>query len=105
MGGALYLTVLGALGIGLGTILRRTAAAIATLVSLLLVFPILAGFLPSPWNDDVSKYLPGQAGGGIFRVVSRSTNALSPWAGFGVFVAYALVSLIVGGVLLAKRDA
>ena len=35
IGGAMYLSVLGALGIGLGTILRRTAGAIAALVGLL----------------------------------------------------------------------
>ncbi|MEY2462097.1 MAG: type transport system permease protein [Acidimicrobiaceae bacterium] len=105
VGGALYLSVLGALGIGLGAIFRRTAGAIAALVGMLLILPVLAGFLPSPWNDDVSKYLPGQAGGEIFRVVARSSNSLSPWTGFAVFVAYAVVSLVIGAVLLAKRDA
>jgi ABC-type transport system involved in multi-copper enzyme maturation permease subunit len=105
VGGALYLTVLGALGIGLGTILRRTAGAIATLVSLLLILPLIAQLLPSPWNDDVSRYLPAQAGSQIFRVIPRTTNALSPWTGFAVLAAYALVSLILGGILLAKRDA
>jgi ABC-2 type transport system permease protein len=105
VGGALYLSVLGALGIGLGAIFRRTAGAIAALVGMLLILPVLAGFLPSPWNDDVSKYLPGQAGGEIFRVVARSSNSLSPWTGFAVFVTYAVVSLVIGAVLLAKRDA
>ncbi|MEY2588024.1 MAG: type transport system permease protein [Acidimicrobiaceae bacterium] len=105
VGGALYLSVLGALGIGLGAIFRRTAGAIAALVGMLLILPVLAGFLPSPWNDDVSNYLPGQAGGEIFRVVARSSNSLSPWTGFAVFVAYAVVSLVIGAVLLAKRDA
>lgn len=105
IGGALYLTVLGALGIGLGTILRRTAGAIAALVSLLLILPILASFLPTPWNDDITKYLPGQAGGEIFRVIPRSANALAPWTCFAVFAAYALISLVIGAVLLTKRDA
>ena len=105
VGGALYLSAIGLLGLGLATILRRTAGAIATLVGLLLIVPILANFLPSPWNDDVSKYLPGEAGGGIFRVVRRSTTALSPWPGFAVLCAYAAVALIVGGVLLDRRDA
>jgi hypothetical protein len=104
IGGALYLAALGALGIGLGVILRRTAGAIATLVGLLLVAPVLASFLPSPWNDDIQKYLPGLAGGAIFRVIPEA-NALSPWAGFAVLVGYAVASLVVGGVLLVMRDA
>ena len=105
IGGALYLTVLGALGIGLGTIVRRTSGAIAVLVTMLLILPVLAELLPSPWNDDVSKYLPAQAGGGIFRVIPRTANALSPWNGFAVFVGYAHVSLLIGAVLLTRRDA
>ena len=69
VGGAMYLSVLGALGIGLGTILRRTAGAIAALVGLLLILPILVNFLPSPWNTDISKYLPLSAGNNVFHTV------------------------------------
>jgi hypothetical protein len=104
IGGALYLAALGALGIGLGAILRRTAGAIATLVGLLLVAPVLASFLPSPWNDDIQRYLPGLAGGAIFRVIPE-VNGLSPWVGFAVLVAYAVASLALGAVLLVVRDA
>jgi ABC-2 type transport system permease protein len=104
VGGALYLAALGTLGIGLGTILRRTAGAIAALVALLLILPILTNFLPSPWNDDISRYLPGQAGGAIFRVV-RDSNGLAPWVGFGVLCAYAAVALGIGALVLVRRDA
>jgi len=105
VGGALYLATVGLLGLGLATVLRRTAGAIATLVGLLLVLPILANFLPSPWNDDVARYLPGEAGGSLFHVVQRDPSALSPWAGFAVLAAYAVASLLVGAVLLQRRDA
>jgi len=69
------------------------------------VLPILVNFLPSPWNDDISKYLPGQAGGAVFQVVQRDSTALSAWAGFAVLCAYAAVALIVGAVLVDRRDA
>ncbi len=105
VGGALYLTAIGLMGVGLAVILRRTAGAIATLVGLLLVLPILVNFLPSPWNDDIARYLPGEAGGAIFQVVRRSSTALSPWAGFAVLCAYAAVALVVGAVLIDRRDA
>jgi len=105
VGGALYLAVVGLLGLGLATVLRRTAGAIATLVGLLLVLPILVNFLPSPWNDDIAKYLPGEAGGSVFHVVQRSQTALSPWAGFAVLCAYAAAALLAGAVLLQRRDA
>jgi ABC-2 type transport system permease protein len=105
VGGAMYLAVLGALGIGLGTILRRTAGAIAALVGLLLILPILVNFLPSPWNTDISKYLPLQAGNNVFHTAAQSNTDLSLWVGFGVFCAYAVASLALGAVLLARRDA
>lgn len=104
LGGAMYLAVIGLMGLGLAAILRRTAGAIATLVGVLLVLPILVNFLPSPWNDDIAKYLPGQAGGAIFQVV-RDPSALSPWAGFAVLCAYAAIALVVGAVLVDRRDA
>ncbi|MFI5041621.1 MAG: ABC transporter permease subunit [Acidimicrobiales bacterium] len=105
VGGAVYLSVLGALGIGLGTILRRTAGAIAVLVSLLLILPILVNFLPSPWSTDIAKYLPLQAGNAVFHVGGRASTDLSLWTGFAVFCAYAVVSVVVGAVLLTRRDA
>jgi ABC-type transport system involved in multi-copper enzyme maturation permease subunit len=105
VGGALYLAVLGALGIGLATIVRRTAGAIATLVGLLLIVPIFVSFLPSPWNDDISRYLPSQAGTAIFQVLRNRGNTLSAWVGFGVFCAYAAVALALGAVRLTRSDA
>lgn len=105
IGGALYLAAIGILGLGLGAIMRRTAGAIATLVGLLLVLPILVNFLPSPWNDDIVRYLPGEAGTAVFQVVRDNTNGLSAWAGFGVLCAYVVAALVVGAVLLDRRDA
>jgi ABC-2 type transport system permease protein len=105
IGGAAYLAVIGALGIGLGTILRRTAGAIFALVGLLLILPILVNFLPSPWSTDISKYLPLQAGNNVFQTAKLSSANLSLWVGFAVFCAYAVVSLAVGAALLVRRDA
>ena len=105
IGGAMYLSVLGALGIGLGTMLRRTAGAIAALVGLLLILPILVNFLPSPWSTDISKFLPLQAGNNVFHTAKLSSTDLSLWVGFAVFCVYAVASLAVGAVLLVRRDA
>jgi ABC-type transport system involved in multi-copper enzyme maturation permease subunit len=105
VGGGVYLAVLGAFGIGLGTILRRTAGAIAALVGLLLILPILVNFLPSPWSTDISKYLPLQAGNAVFHTTKLSNTDLSLWVGFAVFCAYAIASLATGAVLLSRRDA
>lgn len=105
IGGALYLSVLGAFSIGLATILRRTAGAIAALVGILLILPILTEFLPSPWNDNIPKFLPSEAGRGIFHVLSDRSGDLAPWTGFGLFFAYAVIMLVAGAILLNRRDA
>jgi hypothetical protein len=104
IGGALYLAAVGLLGLGVGTILRRTAGAISALVGLLVVIPIVAGFFPASFNESVGKYFPARAGMAVFNVNSDAT-ALSPWVGFAVLVAYAALALVAGGFLLARRDA
>jgi len=104
LGGALYLTVVGLLGLGLAAILRSTAGAISTIFGLLLVVPILVQFLPSDWRADVSPYLPSTAGSGIFRLQAEP-GGLAPWTGFALFAGYTLVALVAGAVVLRRRDA
>jgi len=103
-GAALYLTVVGILGIGLAALLRHTAAAISTLFGLLLVLPILARFLPSDWAAHVDEYLPSSAGSGIFAL-HQDPGSLGPWTGFALFVGYAIAALVAGAVVLVRRDA
>ena len=103
IGAALYLTVVGVLGLGLGALLRNTAAGISTLFGVLFVIPIIVRFLPSSWADPITKYLPNTVGEAITKVHPDPT-ALGPWAGFGLFCAYAAVVLAVAAVLLTRRD-
>ncbi len=104
VGGALYLIIVGLLGLGVGTIVRHSAAGISTVLALLFVLPILANFLPHSWQEHVVKYLPGQAGQAIFQPHADSVT-LAPWTGLGIFAGYAIVALVVGAVLLKRRDA
>jgi ABC-type transport system involved in multi-copper enzyme maturation permease subunit len=103
-GATAYLVFVGLLGLGLGTILRRTAGAIATLFGLVLVLPLLALALPSPWNHDVSKILPGQAGQALFAV-RPDVDLLSPGVGALVCVAWLIATYAIATVLLSRRDA
>lgn len=103
IGGGLYLAVLGLLGLGLGTILRSSAGAIATLFALLFVPQILVQLLPSTWRTTIGPYVPMEAGSQIFSQHSEA-DALSPWAGFGIFTAYAVAALSAGFALITRRD-
>ena len=85
-------------------ILRRTAGAVAALVGVLVLTPLVSGFLPNSFQQSVGKYFPAQAGMSVFSV-NPDPNALSPWVGYSVLLAYVAVAFIVGAVLLTRRDA
>jgi len=104
IGGALYLTIVGILGLGIGAILRHSAAGISTVLALLFVLPILAAFLPQSWQEHVVKYLPGQAGQAIFQRHADAVT-LAPWTGLALFFGYAVLALVIGATLLVRRDA
>jgi hypothetical protein len=104
VGGAVYLTAIGLLGLALGVLLRRTAGAIATLFGLVLVLPALASALPSPWDTNVTKYLPSDTGLALFST-HHTSDHLTTAAALAVLVAYVVVGLGVAGVALVRRDA
>jgi ABC-2 type transport system permease protein len=103
-GVGLYLTVLGLFSLGLGTIIRHTAGAVATLFAVLLVAPLLASALPSPWDTDVAKILPGDAGLTLAGLNLGNASSLSPWVGFAVFCLWTAGLLALAGWLLHTRD-
>ncbi len=110
IGGGLFLAVCGLLSFGLGAALRHTAGAIASAIGLLFVLWILGNFLPSPpsgWfgQADIDKWIPFNAGSGIWQNQINGTNPFSPWVGFGVFCAYAAAVITAGLILFRKRDA
>jgi ABC-2 type transport system permease protein len=104
IGAALYLTVVGLLGMGLGCIIRSTAGTITSLFGILLVLPILGAVLPTNWSNDISPYLPSNAGQAVMQL-TRGSNSLAPWTGFALFVGYTAVVIVVAAVMLRRRDA
>jgi ABC-type transport system involved in multi-copper enzyme maturation permease subunit len=103
VGAGLYIAVLTLFALGLATIIRHTAGAITALVALVFIVPIVSNLLPNSWQDHFSAYLPANAGGSITSVVHQP-HTLHPWAGFTVFVVWALVSLGVGWFMVRARD-
>jgi hypothetical protein len=103
IGAALYLTVIGLFGLGIGAIVRNTAGGIATFAGVMFVLPPLMNVLPISWNNAASPYLPLSAGESIMAL-TRGAHQLAPWTGFGLLCAYTAGTLLVASVLLLRRD-
>jgi len=104
IGSALYLAVVGLLGLGLGALVRNAAGAIAALFGLLYGLPLAAGFLPGTMAADVTKYLPASAGQAV-TTVQPDPTMLQPGAGFGVLCAYAAILLAISAGRMRRGDA
>ena len=104
VGAGLYLTLLGVLGSALGVLLRHAAAAIGSIVAILLVLPGIAAALPSSWSNPVEQWWPTNAGRQV-AIVVRDAHTLPAWAGFGVMAAFTAIVLAAAFVVLERRDA
>ena len=106
VGGGLVIMVMGLFALGLATIIRHSAGAITAYVATLLIVPLLVAALPSSMSVPINKYLPLNIGHAMTSVSHGvDPSSLSPWVGFAVLCAYALIALVLGGVLMVRRDA
>jgi ABC-2 type transport system permease protein len=106
VGAGLYLTVLGLFALAIGSLIRHSAGAIATVIGLVLVVGPLLGLLDSyDWGKHVHDWFPTVAGGFVRNVVPASDQVLSPWEGFAVFCGWTALLLAGGAYLLKRRDA
>ena len=109
-GGTVYfLVAAGLFALGVGTLLRSSAAAITVALTVLLLLPGVLSFIRLNWLQTVVDYLPLPASGaflgGSEDSLSSAGEELSPVTGLLVIAAYAVVPLIAGAVVLRRRDA
>jgi ABC-2 type transport system permease protein len=96
-----YLALVALTGLGLGAIIRHSAAAVATLVGGLFVLPVILGAA----TRKAGQYLPELiAANSLSAVKPVADFPLSPWAGLGIVALYSAVILGVGCWLLVRRD-
>ena len=104
VGSSLYLTVIVVIGLALGALLRKTAAALAVFAAVFFVVPIVVAALPNN-IAGFAPYLPSNAGGTLWGNTLTSAHALSPWTGFAVLCGYAVVLTAAAAWRLRRRDA
>jgi ABC-2 type transport system permease protein len=100
-----YLGLIGLFGLGLGAIVRNTAGAIAALVSIVLALPLVLQVVPAGIQHSAGKYLPMVIAENSLGEVKPAVYSLSAWAGLGLLCGYVAVTLLIGGWVLARRDA
>jgi ABC-2 type transport system permease protein len=109
VGSGLYLALLGVIALGLGVIIRHTAGAITAFVGVVLILPLVVQALPTSLIDKIWKFLPFSIGQTIGQTNPTTHDfsfpTFSPWAGLAVLACYALSLLVIGGILLQRRDA
>lgn len=104
LGTGLYLGVIGLLGLAIATLVRHTAGSISVFVAVLLVFPGITAALPQSWQNAILPYLPANIGQVMVSAQPSPPN-LAVWTGFAVLCAYVVGLLVIGAVLLVRRDA
>ena len=101
-GGAAAGALFGAIGLGIGAVVRQQVGAVVGLcVWLLLIETTLIGNVPS-----AGKYAPGAAAGAIAGAIQNQSPAklVAPALGFLLLAAYTLIAGSAGAFLTTRRD-
>jgi ABC-2 type transport system permease protein len=105
LGSGLYLAVLGLFALGVGLLVRHTAAALSIVLALVFVVGTMVFLLPGEWGEWIGKLMPGNAGTGVATPVSFNPDLLEPWVGFAVFSGEVAAVLLVAYLVFRRRDA
>lgn len=113
LGTVLYMATIALLALGFGALLRHSAAALATMLGLLLVVETVMMVIGLPITDTIGAFLPATAGGrllmepGMLEMSREMSDApyLGPWQGYAVLVGWVVLVLGTAAVLLRRRDA
>jgi ABC-2 type transport system permease protein len=107
VGGALYLGLVSLFALGVGFVLRSSAGGISAALGVLLILPVIFQLIPAKWAHDVLPYLLSNAGQNMFGLTASpaAPGALEGWQNLLVVLAWVVVSIVTGAILLKRRDA
>ncbi len=105
-GSVLYLTLIALLALGIATALRSTAAAVASALGLLYLFPLLAKVAGSlNWQRRYEASGPMPAGLAVQATKNLAVMPIQPWSGIGVLATWTACVTVIGWLVLQLRDA
>jgi len=108
LGGTLYaLTAAALFSLGIGTLLRSTAASLTAALTVLLLLPGILSFIRLDWVETIVSYLPLPASSALLTTGAVRTQGafLSTQESLIVMAAYALLPITAAAVALHRRDA
>ncbi|TDW72014.1 ABC-2 type transport system permease protein [Curtobacterium sp. PhB25] len=116
LGASVYLTLIALLAFAVGVVLRSTAGAIAGVLGLMLVAPVVVqlvqSFTGADWLGTLTNLLPQNAGQPLMQFGTEVTSgwhdgvlALGGWSGFAVLLAWVVVASVTALALVEKWDA
>jgi ABC-type transport system involved in multi-copper enzyme maturation permease subunit len=104
VGTAAFLALVALLSLAVGVIVRRTAAAVILLFTVLVVIPLVAQVTSVGADLWVGRATP-IAGAAIRQTQPLFENAIGPWQGLAVLAAYTAVAMGAAFWLQHRRDA
>jgi len=96
-----FLALFALLGLGIGTVIRHTAGAIAAFAGITFLVPILFNSI----SHGVARLAPELIFANSIAAVDRQGNAVSVTIGVVLMLAYCATALGLGTLLLDRRDA
>jgi len=101
------LSLTGLFGLGIGTIIRHTAAAMTVVVGIVFVCGTFIGRLDLAIRPYLPLYIVSHSLGatGPACLPGMASCWLSPWGGLGMLAGYAAIAMLLGALILARRDA
>jgi ABC-2 type transport system permease protein len=98
-----YPALIALIGLGLAALIRHTAGAIAAVVGVVFVLPLI--LLPLGQHNAAMKFLPSMIAQNSMGAVKPVADSLSAGAGLALLCLYAAAALAAGGWFMARRDA
>jgi ABC-2 type transport system permease protein len=96
-----FLALFALLGLGLGTLLRHTAGAIAVFAGFTMLAPVLLHSI----SESTARYAPELIFANSVAAVVPQANSFSATIGFVIMLAYCAAALGLGAAVLVRRDA
>ncbi|MEV0849177.1 ABC transporter permease subunit [Streptomyces sp. NPDC049954] len=104
-GSAFYMTLIAVFSMGIAVILRSPMLSLGILMPFFFLVSNILGSVSA--TKKYAQYLPDQAGQKILQVIQPPDDdaPYGPWGGLGIMILWVAVALLVGYLLLRKRDA